>query len=296
MYTCRLCGNKYKLITNTHLNKVHETDLREYISAHGNEGCGFAYQPQKLAKDDPRYLQWRDSLGGRDPWNKGHTKNTHPLLAIQSKIYIKHKINHFAKWHEEMVRTGAFRYPPLAKSKELAYLIGLILGDGHLQKLPRVERLEITLGTDKPELWAHTAKILEIIFSKKPKIRFRKTTNCLDLVIHQKRLSKRLGIPLGARGNYKVEVPRWISRNKELLVSYLKGLFEAEGSFSIHLPTCTYNLSFSNKNVYLLNCVESSLIKLGFHPERRINAVRLRKRAEALAFCELISFRKFDQV
>jgi hypothetical protein len=81
-----------------------------------------------------------------------------------------------------------------------------------------------------------------------------------------------------------------------MLISAIKGLFEAEGSFSIHKKTYTYNFGFSNVNVSLLDEVEKALKILGFHPERRTNAVRLRKKKETLEFQRTIGFREYPLV
>ncbi|MBI3323306.1 MAG: hypothetical protein HYZ95_02440 [Candidatus Omnitrophica bacterium] len=71
-------------------------------------------------------------------------------------------------------------------------------------------------------------------------------------------------------------------------------MFEAEGSYSVHAPTYTYNLSFSNRNPALLDEVEWALTSMGFHPERRSCAVRLRKKQEVARFIELIRFRGYN--
>jgi hypothetical protein len=77
------------------------------------------------------------------------------------------------------------------------------------------------------------------------------------------------------------------------LVRFLRGLFEAEGSLSIHLPTCTYNFAFSNTNQYLLKIVEIGLKRLEFHPEVRHNAIRIRRKAEVEELKNLLHFRQY---
>jgi hypothetical protein len=59
------------------------------------------------------------------------------------------------------------------------------------------------------------------------------------------------------------------------------------------LPTYTYNFSFDNNNPSLLSEVEKGLRQLGFSPEVRPYAVRLRKKKEVLNFEKLISFRSY---
>ena len=91
-----------------------------------------------------------------------------------------------------------------------------------------------------------------------------------------------------------MRLPGWIRSDRAYLIACLKGLFEAEGSYSVHAPTYTYNLSFSNRNPALLDEVRWALGSLGFHPERRSYAVRLRRKREALRLIELIDFRRYN--
>ncbi len=77
------------------------------------------------------------------------------------------------------------------------------------------------------------------------------------------------------------------------MLAWLKGLFEAEGSLCIHKPICTYNFAFSNRNPSLLRHVEKCLLALGFHPEVRWNAIRLRRTEKVEKFRKLITFREY---
>jgi len=297
MVKCQLCGKRFEIITNTHLNSVHKCNLKDYTKKFGTKNCGFI-SPNLLPKNDPRFRKWKESLKKRPPsWNKGYTKETHPSILKISKTFKKKRIDNFKEWRRRVREEGRipFIYPSLLKNTELAFLTGLILGDGHIGRFPRTELLQVTLGTDKPLLWQYTAKIIHNTFHKEPNTHKRKSSNCLDIKLYQKCLSERLEIPLGNRGKVAIQLPEWIYENDSYLIACLKGLFEAEGSLSIHKPTYTYNFQFSDRNVNLLNEVESALIKLGFHPERRINAVRLRKKKEVFKFKKLITFRKYTR-
>lgn len=253
----------------------------------------------QLPKDDPRYKKWLVSLKKRPPpWNKGKTKETDDCVKKISVTFRRKKIDNFAVWREKARRQGLIPsfYQEYKKDVNLAFITGLILGDGNLYKFPRTECLRIVLGTDKPLLIEYTQDIVYKVFNKEPSVRKRKNSECADVVIYQKHLGERLDIPIGARGKLPIKLPKWVWRNKEFLIACLKGLFEAEGSFSIHLATYTYNLSFSNCNISLLDEVEKALYLLGFHPERRYNAVRLRKKVETFNFVELIQFRKYNSI
>lgn len=248
-----------------------------------------------LPKNDPRYLMWLGSLKHKSPWNKGKTKLTDIGVKRISDTMKKQKIDNFSQWRINAKRIGLIPNPNkrFIKSKELAYLIGLILGDGHLGKTLRTECLRIVLGTDKPYLAKYTARVVENVIGKKPSLIKRTDTNCYNLTIYQKNLSKRFGVPLGARKNLPILLPKWVWKKNDFLISILKGLFEAEASYSYHKRTYTYNFAFSNVNVSLLNEVERGLRKLKYNPERRIKAVRLRKKKEVISFYQLINFRSY---
>ncbi len=214
-----------------------------------------------------------------------------------SETFKKKKIDNFKNWRDEMKRTGKMpKYLSFIKSKDLAEYTGVILGDGNISSFPRTERLIIVGNSNNVGFIRRYSLLTEKIFGKIPTVTKVSGANAIRISIYQKFISKRLDIPSGNRAKYIFKIPAWILCNKNYMVGLLKGLFEAEGSFSVHLPTYTYNFSFSNRNISLLDGVEKALVLLGFHPERRNTEVRLRKKHEALEFERLISFRKYTLV
>jgi hypothetical protein len=257
----------------------------------------FQILPNLLPESDPRYQKWRESLKKRPPpWNKGHTKYTNPSLKKMSLTFQRKGIDNFKKWREEAKSKGLIKsdYPPLKKTRNLAFLIGLTLGDGNIAEYPRTERLVISLGTDKPKLINYSADIVEEVFEKKPVIVINNKSRAVRISIYEKFISKRLQIPSGSRRKKQVRLPSWIWSKEDCLLSCLRGLFEADGYLSVHLPTSTYNFAFVNKNQSLLSEVERGLKSLNLHPEVRPYAIRLRKKKEVKYFERLISFRKYD--
>ncbi len=252
---------------------------------------------QLLPKSDPRFKKWRLSLKKRPPvWNKGKNKNNNTSVKKISLTMKLKKIDNFASWRQEMINTGKIikDHPPLKQSTYLSTLIGLILGDGNINKFPRVEKLTITLGTDKPKLIEYAEKLVKTVFNKNVSIYKQKGKNCVQVYFYQKQISKRLGIPMGSRKNLENPVPKWIKTTNEFLIACLKGLYEAEASLCIHKPSYTYNFAFHNLNPFLLNFVEKSLLALGFHPEVKSFAIRLRKKNEVEQFKQLINFRQYS--
>lgn len=252
--------------------------------------------PSLLPKDDPRFIKWKESLKKRPPpWCKGKNKYTDLSVKKISDTFKRKKIDNFSNWRINARKIGLIpsSYPSLKKDLNFAFLFGLVSGDGHIDKFPRTEKITIALGIDKPELIDFTASIVEEVFSKKPAVKKTSYSNMVRVSFYQKYISKRLKVPSGNRGKIRIKIPSWIRTNRKYLLACLRGLYEAEGSLSIHLPTYTYNFAFSNKNTSLLKFVSKSLIDLGFHPEVRSYAIRLRKKEEVKYFENLIKFRKY---
>ena len=119
------------------------------------------------------------------------------------------------------------------------------------------------------------------------------TENCIRISLYQKDISRRLGVPSGARKDLIIEIPQWILKNKRYMVRYLRGLYEAEGSFCIHLPTYTYKFLFSNMNVSLLKNVHFLMSELGFSPHYGTSQIQISKKAKVYEAMRVLKFRKY---
>lgn len=297
MVRCKICKEKFAVISNTHLRSRHGLTVKTYTKCFGDKGVGFVSSFSDLPKSDPRYARWYKSLLRRPPpWSKGYTKETHPSVAKISSTFKKRRIDNFAAWRAQAKAEGRIpsSYPPLEKNQELAFLIGMVLGDGHIQKFSRTESLNISLGTDKPDLWQFTERVVKNVFNKDPHVYKVKSSACMVIRLYQKKISARLGIPEGNRGKIKIVLPQWIWGKRGCLIACVRGLYEAEGSFCVHEPTYTYKMLFSNKNDSLLNFMYTALEELGFHPHRSPYKIQISRKQEAYALKEQISFRNYS--
>lgn len=204
-------------------------------------------------------------------------------------------IDNFREWRARMRQTRKIpaAYPSFLPSGDLAEYMGVVLGDGNISKFPRTERLIISGNSNNKGFIQRYTVFTKRLFRKKPTVSKVCSKNCARVSIYQKEISKRLGIPCGSRFRRAIRMPRWIWCNNKYLIRFLRGLFEAEGSLSIHIPTCTYNFQFSNTNKSLLRIVERGLKKLSYHPEVRPKGVRLRRKHEVESFRKLITFREY---
>ncbi len=228
-------------------------------------------------------------------WNKGFTKFSHSSVRKISETMRRKKIDNFASWRQRTKKEGLFKnsYPAFRKDGDLAELIGVILGGGYIGAFPRSEVLRIVSNTNNSGFVKRYSSLVNKMFKKMPSISKRRYSNCVNITIYEKYISKRLGIPQGSRKNSKLFAPKWILRNKIYLIRYLRGLYEAEGCFCIHKPTYTYKFIFTNRNESLLENVYLGLRKLGFTPHKSEYKIQLSKREEVYKCKELLRFRKY---
>lgn len=205
------------------------------------------------------------------------------------------KLDNFAGWREEMKKIGVIRsiYPDLIKNGDLAELIGVVLGDGHIMKYPRTEELSIFANSNNPGFIERYSRLVERIFVHTPAITRHGNDNCTRIRIYEKFIQSRIGIPYSPRGSLKIVIPKWILKNREFIVRYLRGLYEAEGSHCVHLPTSTYKVFFTNRNISMLDNVFKLVKGLGFTPHRSKYDIQISKKEEVFEFMKLIRFRKY---
>lgn len=228
-------------------------------------------------------------------WNKGLTKFNNNSVKKISETMKRKKLNNFLTWQKKQVATGKIisTYPELIKNGDLAELIGVTLGDGHICVYPRTEELRIVSNANNPGFVKRYSTLIENVFGKKAYIVPSKTSKCIKVGLYQKHISKRMDISSGARGALTISVPEWILENKDYIVRYLRGLYEAEGSFCIHEKTYTHKLLFSNVNESMLDNVYNLMVMLGFHPHRSLYQIQLSKKDEVYKAKDLLEFRKY---
>jgi hypothetical protein len=207
----------------------------------------------------------------------------------------RNKIDNFKVWREHQKAIGKIKsiYPSFVKNGDLAELIGVILGDGNLEKYPRAERLTISSNSRNHGFIERYVDLINKVVKKDPTVKKQKT-NCVKIYLYEKYLSKRLGISTGNRENIDWKTPVWIWKKREYLIRYLRGLYEAEGNLSIHNPTYTYKMFFANHNQSLLNSVYDTLLKLGFgsvHLEK--HRVTISKKVDVFRLKDLIKYRHY---
>lgn len=205
------------------------------------------------------------------------------------------KLDNFKRWRDEMKRIGKIKssYPALKKNGDLAELIGVTLGDGHVYKHDRCDSLRIVGDAAKMQFVNRSSDLIEAVFSKKPTIRQVTGSNAMTVTVYEREISKRLGIPHGSRAIFEYPLPDWITNNKRFTCRFLRGLYEAEGSLNHHLPTYTHKFSFANANPNLIRLVSELVSTLGFHPHISGRSVQVSRKEEVQKLTDLLQFRRY---
>lgn len=162
------------------------------------------------------------------------------------------------------------------KSVLLAELIGIILGDGNINKY----QLKISLNAKTDVKYADFIyDLCYKLFKLKAAKRVRKK-NTLDLVLSSVNLTNylvTLGLKIGDKIRQSVNIPNWILEERKYAVACLRGLVDTDGGIYYHkhsVDGITYRhigICFTSYSPQLLKSVYEIFIKLGFNAKINFN-------------------------
>lgn len=191
----------------------------------------------------------------------------------------------------------------LNHSIELAELIGLILGDGHLRKECKEAEnrhisnhyLDICLGKEEKEIIKNTKELLEKCLKKEPTRKDFSNSEAVSLRVYGKEIVKSLeatGLECGDKIKNQVGVPKWIKNNKKFEKGCLRGLIDSDGS--VYKREDGYRVVyFKNHSEPLLEDFKSLSSDLGFKPSSAgPKAVQIASQDEVKDFLERVQPRK----
>jgi DNA-binding transcriptional regulator WhiA len=150
---------------------------------------------------------------------------------------------------------------PRYYTNDLAELVGILLGDGHLTKT----QVTVTLGSKEEEYAFYVANLLEQVFGAKGRIMLTKQGH--RVVYAGSTTAVRWLFTMGlishkVRG--QVDVPAWILTKQSFMRAALRGLWDTDGS--VYKLRYGVQLSFTNRSLPLLESTRKMLLVLGFHP------------------------------
>lgn len=107
-----------------------------------------------------------------------------------------------------------------------------------------------------------------------------------------------LGLKIGSKVRQQIIIPKWISNDRELTISCLRGLIDTDGGVYFHKHRSgghwyeNIGIVFSNKSVPILKFVEKALEQTGFLPKinYRNDNIYLYRENDVICYAEKIKF------
>ena len=129
-------------------------------------------------------------------------------------------------------KTGKSKPIPVRNSinKNICYIIGAMLGDGHIGNSESKGKEVVFSANDKPTVMHKFENYIYEEFGLKPKKDPKKGLIYYSTVLGESLI--RLGVPAGEKGNI-IRVPKYFFEQEEELIKYfISGLFDTDGSAS----------------------------------------------------------------
>jgi intein/homing endonuclease len=187
------------------------------------------------------------------------------------------------------------------KGKDLAEFWGIVLGDGHVQKIKKykigVYNIKIAGHSidDRDYLLDFVKPLCEKLFEVKSRTYEPKNKKGLYIIIEGRKIIDFFENNEFKSGNKIINqttIPKWIKKNDRFLASCLRGLYDTDGSFYRLGKQNSYQIHFKNHNKKLLNDVRKSLLKLGINTSKimKNRSIVITKKSEIEKFYKLVGF------
>ena len=182
------------------------------------------------------------------------------------------------------------------KGIELAELIGIMIGDGHLSKY----QASFTTNSDTDyEHALYVNYLFKKLFSIKGTIRKRKNKKAVDITVSSVNIVKyinKLGMPIGNKLQKGLKFPLWIKRDILYSKAFIRGLFDTDGCIYIDKHKYKNKIyshlgwTFTSYDDKFLKEVKFSLEKLNFKPTGTIKqkSIYLRRKNDIIRYFEFI--------
>ena len=191
--------------------------------------------------------------------------------------------------------------------KNMAELIGIILGDGNIYVDESKSIYQLRIGghseDDKEYLLGYVKPLLEKLFKVNVRTKLHKSKKELFLCVDKKEVITKLiklGVKPGNKKKNNIGIPSWIYTDIEYMKSFIRGIIDTDGS--VYPKTLKHPCA----SIWL-KCAIPKLRKdltllfklLGFNPSKWSNTNRkdvkqccIGRREEVIRFYQEINFKK----
>ncbi len=180
----------------------------------------------------------------------------------------------------------------LEYSKELAELIGILLGDGEIMKDGTL-RISFDPKKDLNFHYRRTFPLIENLLDNKLRFESYKRFAFYNIAF-VRYLNQDCGLQSGNKSKNNSGVPKWCFEKQEYIVAVLRGLFDTDGYFAYADGSAEIMLGrFSHRCTNLVEGINKALKILGFNPSVEISndgrfKIRLVNNVEIINFFSMI--------
>ncbi len=184
--------------------------------------------------------------------------------------------------------------------ENLAELVGIYLGDGHLAKrIYRNEyKLQITghMVQDRFYYEKFVIPLIRNLFNIEPKLYFKPKENVFQLEVYSKGvflfLVNNFDLPIGRKEN--IRIPEMFFKDPKLLGSCVRGVLDTDFYFSVHKSSVVFGAFFNQKS--LVEDLETAFSQMGICCKTALNDAHFDKRTNKIYTGQRITVRKRQHI
>ena len=188
-----------------------------------------------------------------------------------------------------------------SKNKELAELVGIVLGDGSLGYYKGYKRSIYRLNIagdsryDREYLLFFVKPLIERLFDIFVSIHYCKKSNSMWIYSNGRKLIEffeNVGLKSGNKIVNNVGIPEWIKRDKKFLKVCLRGLIDTDGCIArmSNKDPKLLRLNFTNNCIQLFKDTKCTFEELGYSPHPVNNKIFLSKQNDVKRYVREIGF------
>lgn len=196
----------------------------------------------------------------------------------------KLKILDYKLLEKERFLRNKIKIPELNES--LAEIIGALNGDGHISKYKY--EVNIVSHSDEKSYQEHLKNLFVKTFGVTPSIYLQGNTikiRVYSIDLHRF-LTEKYDLPIGKKKG-RLKIPKQIFSSRRLLISYIRGLFDTDGSFYIRRRKDPV-IEISSADSSFLKEVKNALVSLNFNIVKGINKLVIYKKDDIIGFYNII--------
>ena len=174
--------------------------------------------------------------------------------------------------------------------KYLSEFLGIMAGDGHVSGISYEVSVTGHMVYDRGFITKHVVPLFIKLFDILPSIQIQHEYNKIKCLVYSKKmvdfLNQNYNLPIGSKDN-KLRIPQKILNDRNLVISFIRGVFDTDGSFHRHHEKdAAIELISGDKR--FLNDLYLSLKLLNFHPSIGTKRLFLYRKDEIDKFFNVI--------